>query len=199
MSLTPPFADAAFLRNVRVPSREINPARKIPGPEMIIAPRVSTSNQCSAPLRCRAMRLPTKPRTPRASSKREWFHLFMRSLSHPLPIRRGTPLPFVSSAPKYRRRRARSQRSSPLISFPTGFLLKKQRAGTRERTFFRPGPLTRGSWSARKSAIIEAEKWRGDLRSLGRTQITEKGVDPLGDTPDSFCILMEAGEVTSMS
>src|SRR5260370_11460256 len=109
-------------------------------------------------------------------------------LTSSLPIRRGTPLPFVYSAPKYRRRRARSQRSSHLISFPTGFLLKKQRAGTRERTFFRPGPLTRGSWSARKSAIIEAEKWRGDLRSLGRTQITEKGVYPLGDTPDSFSI-----------
>ncbi len=28
------------------------------------------------------------------------------------------------------------------------------------------------------------------------TQITEKGVDPLGDTPDSFSILMEPGEVT---
>src|SRR5260370_24646621 len=87
---------------------------------------------------------------------------------------------FVSSAPKYRRRRARSQRSSPLISYPTGFLLKKQRAGTRERTFFRPGPLTRGSWSARKSAIIEAEKWRGDLKSLCRPQNNGKGVDPPG-------------------
>jgi hypothetical protein len=108
----------------------------------------------------------------------------------------GTPLPFVSSASKYRRRHARSQHSSLLISFPTGFLLKKPRAGTRERTFFRPGPLTRGSWSARNSALIEVEKWSGDLRSLGRTQITEKGVDPLGDTPDSFSILMEAGEVT---
>jgi hypothetical protein len=85
----------------------------------------------------------------------------------------------VSSASKYRRRHARSQYSSPHISFPTGFLLKKPRAGTRERTFFRPGPHTRGSWSARKSAIIEVEKWSGDLRSLGRTQITEKGVDPL--------------------
>ena len=58
MSLTRPFADAAFLRNLRVPSREINPARKILRPEMIIAPSVSTSNQRSAPLRCRAMRLP---------------------------------------------------------------------------------------------------------------------------------------------
>jgi len=97
---------------------------------------------------------------------------------------------------EYRRRRARSHCPSPLISPPSGFLLKKQRAGTRERTFFRPGPLTRGSWSARKSAIIEVEKWSGDLRSLGRTQITEKGVDPLGDTPDSFSILMEPREVT---
>ena len=85
------------------------------------------------------------------------------------------------------------------MSFPIVFLLQKQRAGTPERTFFRPGPLTRDSWSARKAAIIEVEKWSGDLRSLGRTQITEKGVDPLRDTPDSFSILMEAGEVTSMS
>jgi hypothetical protein len=76
-------------------------------------------------------------------------------------------------------------------------LLKKQRASPRERTFFSALPAHRGSWSARKSAIIEVEKWRGDLmRSPGRTQITEKGVDPPGDTLDSFSLLMEAGEVT---
>jgi hypothetical protein len=57
--LTCPFADAALLRNLRVPSRDINPARKIPEPQMNIAPRVSRSNQCSAPLMCRAMRLPS--------------------------------------------------------------------------------------------------------------------------------------------
>lgn len=34
------------------------------------------------------------------------------------------------------------------------------------------------------------------MRSPGRTQITEKGVDPPGDTPDSFSRLMEAGKVT---
>src|ERR1700730_9996437 len=33
--------------------------------------------------------------------------------------------------------------------------------------FFLHGPPTRGSLSARKSAIIEAEEWRGDLRSMG--------------------------------
>src|SRR5260370_41132174 len=82
---------------------------------------------------------------------------------------------FVSSAPKYRRRRARSQRSSPLISYPTGFLLKKQRAGTRERTFFRPGPLTRRSWCARQPAVIEAGKRVGEVGSLGKCQVTEKG------------------------
>src|SRR3989442_2406207 len=82
MSLTCPFADAAFLRNLRVQSRDITPARKIPEPHMIIAPRVSTGNQCSAPLMCRAVRLPSKPGTPRASSKREWFHLFMRDLAY---------------------------------------------------------------------------------------------------------------------
>ncbi len=80
VSLTCPFADAAFLRNLRVASREINPARKIAGPQMNIAPRASTGNQCSAPLRGKAVRLPTRTGTPRARSEREFFHSFMRGL-----------------------------------------------------------------------------------------------------------------------
>src|SRR5262249_23582056 len=87
------------------------------------------------------------------------------------------PLPFFSSATKYRRRRARSQCPSLLMSLHIVFLPQKQRSGTRERTFFRHGPLTRGSWREGKSAIIEADEWSGDLRSIGMTQITWKGVD----------------------
>src|SRR6266487_1767059 len=102
MSLTRPFAVAAFLRNLRVPNREINPARKIAGPHMNIAPSASTSNQCWAPLRGRAVRLPTRHGTPRASSKREWFHLFMRDLAYLLlviiPIAPRTDVPMSQDA-----------------------------------------------------------------------------------------------------
>lgn len=71
------------------------------------------------------------------------------------------------------------------MSFHIVFLLQKQ-PGTRERDFFRHGPLTRDWLSARKSVIIEAEEWRGDLRSLGRTQITWKGIDRIGaHTPNT--------------
>src|SRR2546430_4216598 len=51
--------------------------------------------------------------------------------------------------------------------------------------FFRPGPLTKDSWSARKSAIREAKKWRGDLRSMGRTQITWKTLTCMVRTPNT--------------
>jgi hypothetical protein len=111
-------------------------------------------------------------------------------LTSSLPIRRGTPLPFVSSATKYRRRHSRSQCPSFIMSFHIVFLLQKQRAGTRERAFFRHGPLTRDWLSARKAAIIEAEEWRGDLRSIGMTQITWKGIDLHGahtQHPGVYC------------
>jgi hypothetical protein len=107
-----------------------------------------------------------------------------------LPIRRGTPLPFVSSAMKYRRKRSRSQCPSFIISFHIVFLLQKQRSGTRERDFFEHGPLTRDWLSARKSAIIEADEWRGDLGSIGRIQITWMGIDRNGANtqyPGVYC------------
>lgn len=77
MARTPPFAETAVLRNVRMPTRENSPTRKIPGPEISIAPSVRANNQRSDPPRHRAMRLPPRPGTPRASSQRQCFHLFM--------------------------------------------------------------------------------------------------------------------------
>ena len=128
-----------------------------------------------------------------------------------LPLRRGTPLPFVSSVPKYRRRRARSHCPSFSMSFPIVFHLHKQSAGTRERALltapqavgrkhsrcplgicscFGQGPLTRDWLSARKAAIREAEECRGDLSSIGMTQITWKGIDLHGahtQHPGGYC------------
>ena len=107
---------------------------------------------------------------------------------------------FFSSATKYRRGRARSQCPSLRMSFHIVFLLQKQRAGTRERTFFRPGSLTRDSWSASKSVIIEVDEWSGDLRSIGMTQITWKGVDLHGthtQHPGVYCCVL--GNASSSS
>src|SRR5256885_4750310 len=86
------------------------------------------------------------------------------------------------------------------MSFHIVFLLQKQRAGTRERTFFRPGSLTRDSWSASKSVIIEVDEWSGDLRSIGMTQITWKGVDLHGthtQHPGVYCCVL--GNASSSS
>src|SRR6266516_1210442 len=51
--------------------------------------------------------------------------------------------------------------------------------GTIPDDLFAAGPAHRSLVEHEKSGMIEAEKGRGDLSSLGRTQITETGIDPV--------------------
>src|SRR2546430_5570428 len=65
------------------------------------------------------------------------------------------------------------------MSLHIGSLLAKPSAGTLPDDLFAAGPAHRSLVEQEKSGMIEAEKGRGDLSSLGRTQITETGIDPV--------------------
>jgi len=65
------------------------------------------------------------------------------------------------------------------MSLHIGSLIAKPSAGTLPDDLFAAGPAHRSLVEHEKSGMIEAEKGRGDLSSLGRTQITETGIDPV--------------------
>src|SRR5438132_6372942 len=64
------------------------------------------------------------------------------------------------------------------MSLHIGSLLHQPSAETLPDDLFAAGPARRSLVEHEKSGMIEAEQGRGDLSSLGRTQITATGVDP---------------------